>query len=119
MRDERAIPRVAGGDRGGRTVPLSSHRKARQDSVRGSKRDPSHPTWTRSLTMTIKEPRHRFLAISIAFAPLLILSGMAISLRSPSLAARTPSADAAINDHARELLEKGRQVFRYDTFGDE
>ena len=31
---------------------------------------------------------------------------------------RSPS-DAAINHHAEQLLERGREVFRYDTFGDQ
>lgn len=27
--------------------------------------------------------------------------------------------DAVIDDHARDMVERGRQVFRFDTFGDE
>jgi hypothetical protein len=30
-----------------------------------------------------------------------------------------PSPDAAINQHNQQLLEQGRQVFRFDTFGDQ
>jgi hypothetical protein len=33
--------------------------------------------------------------------------------------ARHASFDAAIDSHARDLVERGRQIFRFDTFGDE
>src|SRR6185503_11196027 len=37
--------------------------------------------------------------------------------RAQSRATRGP--DPAISDHAAKLLEEGRRVFRYETFGDE
>ena len=33
--------------------------------------------------------------------------------------ARTDDFDDAIIDNARQLVDQGRQIFRYDTFGDE
>lgn len=39
--------------------------------------------------------------------------------KAPPLAESMPSNDAAILDRANKLIEEGRQIFRYDTFGSE
>ena len=39
--------------------------------------------------------------------------------RTNSASASTSSADALIGQHAQRMIEDGRQIFRYNTFGSE
>jgi hypothetical protein len=50
----------------------------------------------------------------------LILSGLLILFSAGFAYLQTQAPfDQASQDHARNLFEEGRQIFRYDTFGDE
>src|SRR5688572_15615886 len=53
----------------------------------------------------------------LGFALLAVISIALLSVASPK-AHRSPS-DSAIGEHARRMIEEGRQTFRFDTFGNE
>ena len=55
--------------------------------------------------------------VVIAGAVLLTMFDKAAGAQARSRAARAP--DDALHDHALETLDQGRQIFRFDTFGDE
>jgi hypothetical protein len=50
----------------------------------------------------------------VGFGTLSIISGIFVSARQV-----TAPQDDIINQNAQKMLEEGRQIFRYDTFGDE
>ena len=60
---------------------------------------------------------------SLVLVALFLLITMATTAAGPRRdAARGRPAtgfDAVINDHARDMVERGRQIFRFDTFGDQ
>src|SRR5262245_13880082 len=60
------------------------------------------------------------LLIAIATASLQRVSPSARAQQDPSPgASQTAGFDAAINQNAQRMIEEGRKIFRYDTFGDE
>jgi hypothetical protein len=56
--------------------------------------------------------------VSLVIALLLAAGSVAAGSRRDA-PARHASIDAAIDAHARGVIERGRQIFRFDTFGDE
>src|SRR5438094_2279028 len=61
--------------------------------------------------------RKRFAAGGLALAALIAAS--ALRLDRASGAQAPPGMDRAVTDNARQMLDEGRRVFRYETFGDE
>src|SRR5438094_2863188 len=61
--------------------------------------------------------RKRFAAGGLALAALIAAS--ALRLDRASGAQTPPGMDRAVTDNARQMLDEGRRVFRYETFGDE
>ena len=62
-------------------------------------------------------------SLVVVGACVLVSGGIAAS-RSPATDDQSPSTvaagfDAEINQHARRMIEEGRKIFRYDTFGSE
>ena len=57
----------------------------------------------------------------VGVAGLMIAAFSALWFPRPSIAQspQTPAMDAAVSDNARQMLDEGRRVFRYETFGDE
>jgi hypothetical protein len=58
----------------------------------------------------------------VFFALLLIIATVTAAAGSRRDAGRgrpLTGFDAVIDDHARDMLERGRQIFRFDTFGDQ
>lgn len=53
--------------------------------------------------------------LTFALTAVVVLSTYAQQRHKPSLTA----ADAAVSQHGDSLVEQGRQIFRYDTFGDQ
>src|SRR5262245_17511792 len=62
--------------------------------------------------------RTRTLALAIAASAITALGVWGARLPATE-AARASSFDAAISDHSRKMLDEGRRIFRFDTFGDE
>ena len=64
----------------------------------------------------------RYLALGLALA---LATGTAVVFRAAAPAAQTPparpaaSADPEVTRYVERLIDEGRRVFRYDTFGDE
>ena len=60
---------------------------------------------------------------SVAFFALLLLIAMVTTAaghrRDAGRGGLATGFDAVIDDHARDMVERGRQIFRFDTFGDE
>ena len=61
--------------------------------------------------------RSIFLGLAVVLLVLLVTAWL--PRRSHVQAQTSPATDTAISDNARRLLEEGRRVFRYETFGDE
>ncbi|HKY63208.1 MAG TPA: hypothetical protein VJR29_07295 [bacterium] len=59
------------------------------------------------------------LALTLAFTKILGCGDSDNAGGPPPPSESMPPNDAAILDHANKLLEEGRQIFRYDTFGSE
>lgn len=55
-------------------------------------------------------------SLGIAFVTTVALRGTG---QGPLAEHRSPDFDDAIERHARQSLQAGRQTFRFDTFGDE
>jgi hypothetical protein len=57
----------------------------------------------------------------VGLAVLMLAAVSAIWFPRPSIAQSPPAAamDTAVSDNARQMLDEGRRVFRYETFGDE
>ena len=53
--------------------------------------------------------------LTFALTAIVVLSLYAQQKHKQSLTA----VDAAISDHGESLVQQGRQIFRYDTFGDQ
>ena len=64
-------------------------------------------TWRRSLIAG-------FAALTLTAASALWFPRLSLAQSPPS-----PAMDAAVSDNARQMLDEGRRVFRYETFGDE
>src|SRR6185436_20915859 len=63
-------------------------------------------TWNRSFT--------------VGLAALALAAVSALWFPRPSIAqSPAPPMDTAVSDNARQMLDEGRRVFRYETFGDE
>ena len=57
---------------------------------------------------------------AVVIAVLMLAAVSALSFPRSSMAQSPPAAaDAAVSDTARQMLDEGRRVFRYETFGDE
>jgi hypothetical protein len=56
---------------------------------------------------------------ALLIAAAAVLAGSTFLYRTQSASKRAASFDDAISDNARRLLADGRQIFRYDTFGDQ
>jgi mono/diheme cytochrome c family protein len=67
----------------------------------------------------------RPLRLTITAGAILLLAIAAASVRQPEVSAQVSQRAAAapfdseISKHAQRLIEEGRRIFRYDTFGDE
>lgn len=61
----------------------------------------------------------RWFAIALAILMLLVTGALWRPSRPIAQSAPGPAMDAAVTDNARQMLEEGRRVFRYETFGDE
>ena len=61
----------------------------------------------------------RWFAITLAIPMLLATSALWRPSRPMAQSAPATAMDAAVTDTARQMLEEGRRVFRYETFGDE
>ena len=57
-------------------------------------------------------------ALGLAIAPSSVRVAP-LPLRAQQRAAATAPADSTIDQNARRMIEEGRRIFRYDTFGDE
>lgn len=64
---------------------------------------------------------HRSIALSRTLAVVLALvcAGLIVSRSSRAQGPDTPTFDFTTRSHAERLFERGRQIFRFDTFGDE
>jgi len=64
----------------------------------------------------------RVLLIGIIVVPLalvgMLIQGSHLSV-SPTEAKRIPTFDELIDDNVKEMVKNGRQIFRFDTFGDQ
>ena len=63
--------------------------------------------------------RMKKLAGLLAACLLLILTGVQITRSKEATAEDQPANNQVIHSHAGEMLEQGRQIFRFDTFGDQ
>src|SRR2546426_1848722 len=58
--------------------------------------------------------------IGLAVTGVVLFASVAwVTTRSAGAPPHTPRFDDVIGDHAAKMLEDGRQIFRFDTFGDE
>ena len=59
-------------------------------------------------------------SVLTGLAAVMLAGASALWTPRPSIAqSAAPSMDAAVADNARQMLDEGRRVFRYETFGDE
>jgi hypothetical protein len=61
--------------------------------------------------------KHPYLAAAGVFAIGTFV--VAVSVARPQPPASTPPLDQAVDENARRMIEEGRRIFRFDTFGDE
>ncbi len=79
--------------------------------------------------MTLKRKNVAAAAVSLTIAVILAAGWLNVrsNVTAQTLAARgtrqtaapASSADRLIGQHAQQMIEQGRQIFRYDTFGSE
>jgi hypothetical protein len=61
----------------------------------------------------------RLLAVGLAAVALVAVSAVRLPKPSTAQSASSAAMDTAVSDNAKQLLDEGRRVFRYETFGDE
>ena len=61
----------------------------------------------------------RSIFVGLALVSLVLLATAWLPRHSDAQAQTPPVTDTVISDNARRLLDEGRRVFRYETFGDE
>src|SRR5262245_58558289 len=59
------------------------------------------------------------LALGCAVASVVCLAACDASTAAPKPEPSRPDFDKVIDDSARRMIDDGRKIFRYDTFGDE
>src|SRR5215216_1723285 len=76
--------------------------------------------------MRSTHPRRNPLVLTLSLLTLTALGVLALPLLYSAPTARPPhpdgrhaTADQEVIQHAQQLVEEGRQIFRFDTFGDE
>jgi hypothetical protein len=63
--------------------------------------------------------RYRSIRVGVSLGVLLSFWALAVTRASNAQAPAAPPLESAVADNARQMLEEGRRVFRYETFGDE
>ena len=65
--------------------------------------------------------RHWYASVKLIFAGVIVVSMVFVMFLSRSTVVGQGKADRndSVLKNAQELIDKGRQTFRYDTFGDE
>src|SRR3982750_4504956 len=63
--------------------------------------------------------RKRWLGVGVAAVAFVAVSTVWLPNQSIAQSQPVSPTDVAVADNARQLLDEGRRVFRYETFGDE
>jgi len=63
--------------------------------------------------------RHRSVVVGLSLGVLVAVWALALTRASSAQVASPTSVEPIVADNARRMLEEGRRVFRYETFGDE
>jgi hypothetical protein len=63
--------------------------------------------------------RDRSIVVGVSFGVLVTIWALALTRASSAQVASQTSVEPVVADNARRMLEEGRRVFRYETFGDE
>jgi hypothetical protein len=61
----------------------------------------------------------RWFTVTLAILTLIAIGALGRPIPSMAQSAQGTAMDTAVSENARQMLEEGRRVFRYETFGDE